>query len=437
MPNYYNVLSQAEIIPIYLLCISVAIGVVLLSYIYKQHWLRSALYYEVFKNAAVGILLIDSNGRVIECNEKSLEILGSPSLHSTLAINVLTDSHMEQSGLSGVFRSVFANKTPFHIEREYISKWGKQSYLNINILPVSRDKVVVIAEDMTELNRQREEAHRKSIFLRQIIDATHDWIYVRDREHRFVLVNREFADALGQPIDSIVGKRDEDFFNDTAKINLIKIEDNSVMDNRSTMSLGEKQLVDYRTGEKRWFRISKYPIRTNGVVEYVLGVAVDVTESRALLGALRVSERKYSELVETVNTLTLQIDNDGVLVYVSNASMQLLCQDANRLIGKYWWEIVHPDSSSKIQKSFNRWRYMATRHRETMETQVIGCNGFVLTIHWTISILFDSSQFKGLNVQGTDITRRKELEHQLRQSKEAYKQLTENYRRFFDEQTDG
>jgi GAF domain-containing protein/HAMP domain-containing protein len=43
---------------------------------------------------------------------------------------------------------------------------------------------------------------------RTVIDSTNDWIFIKDREHRYVLVNQGYSDALHTPIDDFIGKDD-------------------------------------------------------------------------------------------------------------------------------------------------------------------------------------------------------------------------------------
>ncbi|MEM8505232.1 MAG: PAS domain-containing protein [Cyanobacteria bacterium P01_D01_bin.1] len=43
---------------------------------------------------------------------------------------------------------------------------------------------------------------------RQVIDSSPDWIFVKDRSCRYVLVNQSYAAALGKEADSVIGCND-------------------------------------------------------------------------------------------------------------------------------------------------------------------------------------------------------------------------------------
>ncbi|WP_428266288.1 ATP-binding protein [Haliangium sp.] len=49
-------------------------------------------------------------------------------------------------------------------------------------------------------------------FLRQLIDELPDPMFVKDREHRWLLLNSAFCRFIGQPREALVGKSDFDFF---------------------------------------------------------------------------------------------------------------------------------------------------------------------------------------------------------------------------------
>jgi PAS domain S-box-containing protein len=68
----------------------------------------------------------------------------------------------------------------------------------------------ITARRRAENERERllVEARQSEELLRSIIDATPDWIFVKDREHRFRLVNQSFADTFGLQPEDFIGKDD-------------------------------------------------------------------------------------------------------------------------------------------------------------------------------------------------------------------------------------
>lgn len=122
-------------------------------------------YRRMIHNAPLGILTIDREGRILEVNPKTLEILGSPSAAATRAINVLEFPLLVESGISDDIRRCMETGMSLVAEHPYVSKWGKDVHLRYHLTPIEDDNaqivgVGVIHEDITQL-KQTEEAFRK------------------------------------------------------------------------------------------------------------------------------------------------------------------------------------------------------------------------------------------------------------------------------------
>ena len=66
------------------------------------------------------------------------------------------------------------------------------------------------ARQYQTVQRSQESLQERETLMRTIIDSTPDWIFVKDLEHRYLLVNQGFANMLQLPPDEFVGKNDLD-----------------------------------------------------------------------------------------------------------------------------------------------------------------------------------------------------------------------------------
>ena len=62
--------------------------------------------------------------------------------------------------------------------------------------------------DRHQAHKQLQKSHDQ---IRQIIDTDPNFIFARDGEGRYTLVNKALADAYGTTVDNLVGKTDGDF----------------------------------------------------------------------------------------------------------------------------------------------------------------------------------------------------------------------------------
>ncbi len=95
----------------------------------------------------------------------------------------------------------------------------KTIYVMVTSVPRYKDDVYVgsiaVITDMTdriheeaERNRLTSQVQQNANLLRTVIDSTPDWIFAKDRNFRYILANKGFADGIGKAVDEIIGKTD-------------------------------------------------------------------------------------------------------------------------------------------------------------------------------------------------------------------------------------
>ncbi|MBI1279020.1 MAG: PAS domain S-box protein [Anaerolineaceae bacterium] len=94
-------------------------------------------------------------------------------------------------------------------------------YTLITSVPRYKDGVYVgsiaVITDMSDHMRQEAErshliteVQKNADLLRTVIDSTPDWIFAKNRDFRYILVNKGFADGIGKTNEEILGKTDEE-----------------------------------------------------------------------------------------------------------------------------------------------------------------------------------------------------------------------------------
>lgn len=248
-----------------------------------------------------------------------------------------------------------------------------------------------------EFDRQKE-------YLRQVIDMSPNLLFVRNARGEYVLANSAFARSIGRSIPDIVGKSDAALGIPAAESASRDRDDQEVLATMATKFLPEEPLTDLVSGETRWYRTVKYPLRSaDGDEPQILTICTDLTERKRAEVALRtilegtasataenffrslvrhlatVLDTKYAFIAKVVpgsatNIQTLAVWRDGD--YISNEEYDLRNTPTEELLkGKLQF---YPDHA---QKRFPLDHFLQQEHIHSyMGAPLINSDGTVLGI---------------------------------------------------------
>jgi PAS domain S-box-containing protein len=182
-----------------------------------------------------------------------------------------------------------------------------------------------VAERTAQLAEQR-------AFLRQVIDLDPNFVFAKDRDGRFTLVNQAIAEAYGTTVDGLLGKRDADFNPNKEEVEQFRRDDLEVMDTLKEKFIPEEIITDAE-GKVRWLQTIKRPIVSpDGTVSQMLGVATDITARKQAEEALNDSEEqlRQAQKMEAVGKLAGGVAHDfNNLLTVINGHTALSLRQLN------------------------------------------------------------------------------------------------------------
>lgn len=151
------------------------------------------------------------------------------------------------------------------------------------------------------------------VLLQELMEDSPDYIFIKDRQSRFVITNKAHAQLLLGLEDpgSAVGKTDFDLFPDKrADARRFYDEEQSVMGSGQPVIGREWMVPSTTTGEVVWLSESKLPIRDeSGEVVGLFGLGRDIT---ALKREQALLERATGEIQELNHHLKDLADRDGL-----------------------------------------------------------------------------------------------------------------------------
>jgi PAS domain S-box-containing protein len=176
------------------------------------------------------------------------------------------------------------------------------------------------ARQFEETRAALAEAQQSQTLLQTIINATPDWIFIKDREHRYQLVNEGYARSLSMTTEDFVGKNDLElgFPEDVVKGNPAKSIRGFWPDDNEVMERGETKIIDVEPavvgGQTRYLSTIKVPLKdAEGQAWGVLGFVRDITEREQLLADVESRARREQTIRQITEKMRMATSLDELV----------------------------------------------------------------------------------------------------------------------------
>jgi PAS domain S-box-containing protein len=243
----------------------------------------------------IGILLIDpEDHRIAYANPTALEMIGAPSeeLIGSICHKHICPAEVGRCPITDLGQDIDRS------ERILLRKDGGISTVMKSVVSATiggRRYLVESLIDISGLKRTEEELRRSKLFLEAIIDNSPDPIFIKDRDSRYVMVNRAYADYVGRSKDEIPGRTDYDFY-PKDQADFFREGDKKVVEGGSVVDIPEEVSTD-AGGVTHILHVRKAPLKdSEGKVTHIIGIARDITERKRIEGELRLRNEEDSAI---------------------------------------------------------------------------------------------------------------------------------------------
>ncbi len=265
-----------------------------------------------------------------------------------------------------------------------------------------------------QLNEQAELAQREhQRILRAVLDNAPLGIWFTSATGRPLFVNRAFCDALGIPEKQFLAVPDyARLFDETTAENCLASDRAALAQSQPHVSREQLKFVD-----GQWHQLEIIKVRMldeTGQPTGIIGLSLDVTERDRIQSALQESEQRYRALLE-VSPDAIFINRADRVTYINPAGMRLFgAERAEQLIGHDPIERFQPDCRPTVQ---NHLRALLNEQKNDglIEAQVTRLDGSSVEVEISAATFIDQG-VTAIQLILRDITYRKKLEDQLRQS---------------------
>jgi diguanylate cyclase (GGDEF)-like protein/PAS domain S-box-containing protein len=268
--------------------------------------------------------------------------------------------------------------------------------------------IVMNARDVTDRRRAEEEMEKERDLLHQLMDNLPDQVFFKDRESRFIRVNRVGAAVLGldDPAGAS-GHTDGEFLPADLSNDYVQM-DQQVMATRIPLRDHTEQIFT-SDGSEHWVSTSKAPtFDKDGNVSGIVGISRDVTERVNAEKALRLQ----GEMLDQAMASVVATDQDEIVTHWNRYAEQLYGWTRAEAIGRPVRELMvgpsDPEMLSEI--AFD----LAAGRSWTGEYQALRKDGTTLFVHICFSPVFDDrGMATGVVSVSVDISERRALEQRL------------------------
>jgi PAS domain S-box-containing protein len=274
------------------------------------------------------------------------------------------------------------------------------------------DRTAQLLKANDELQKEMAERQKNYNLLRAVIESTHDAIFVKDIQGRYVMINAASATMLGKPVEEIIG-RYESAFLPPEVAHKVRETDRKIMTDVAVKIIEEDVSI---MGNNRTYLSTKSVWRdAQGNIMGLVGIARDISKRLQAEEALRLSEQRYRSLTVATAQMVWTCSAEGEIITPQPSWCAYTGQSFEQMKGRGWGEAIHPDDRQRTARAWNR--AVETKSLYEVEHRVRAKDDSY-RYFWVraVPVLAEDSSIREWVGTHTDITDRVHAEEALRQS---------------------
>ena len=378
-------------------------------------------YRKLFDAAPDPVLLLDSEGTILDCNAEA-EALFLRSREELVGAKIFEVAGPEGMKGQQLFREKFMQLSNMQVaaaQFTYCRSDGSCVELWRKATPLADEAgnftgVIIYDRDITV----QKEAERELLKFRRAVEQSASVIIITDAEGSIEYVNPKFTEVTGYTAEEALGQNPRILNSGETPEEVFEELWSSVIAGKEWQG---ELLNRKKDGSLYWAFLSLSPIfDTDGNITHFLAVQEDITDRKLAEEALRTSEARFRSFFNSAPDAILTLDAEGIVTSCNPAAEALYQQPAEALVGLHVVDTIvssdDPERREQVRHNFlQHYNKLREGHEVSMEFQRTMPDGSEVVI-WrkAVPLSDDEGRLRGVLVYDHDITERKRAEEKIR-----------------------
>ena len=366
----------------------------------------------ILSASPVAVFTYNSSGQCVSANEAASQITGG-TIEELLAQNFHQLDSWKRAGMIEPAENALKTGRVQVLETHIVTTFGKDSWFDCSFTPFHHEgelHLLVLVSDVTWRKQAEEALHTANIYNRSLIEASLDPLVTIGPDGRITDVNAETEAVTGYNRSELIGKDFSDYFTEPEKA---------------------------RTGYREVFRsgsLRDYPLEIRnrdghitsvlynasvyrndaGDVVGVFAAARDITERKRAEEALRESEEKYRNVLESIDEAYFELDLKGNMTFFNDSACSISGYSKSELMGMNYRQYTSPEAAKMLGAVFSN--IYQTGERESLyDFALIMKDKSIHNMELSVNLMRDSEgDAIGFRCIARDVTARRQVEEEKR-----------------------
>ncbi|MEZ4867479.1 MAG: PAS domain-containing protein [Caldilineaceae bacterium] len=340
--------------------------------------------------------------------------------------DAVTAAHAACTGIGAVLSGTQARFTleyPCHSPTE-------ERWFLLEVVPLCKPAhtaegyVVVAHHNITDRRQAEDAVAREHNLLRRVIDSLPDFIFLKDREGHYVLINEAYREFLGATSpEAVTGKTVFDLY-PPELAEKYHADDLAVLNRGESLTNYEELSIDHG-GNHQFHLATKRPLYDDqGAIVGIVGVGHDITQRRRMEQELAARESFIRQVIDTSPHLIFVKDRQGNFLLVNQAVADAYGMSKEQMLYRHN-TAVHPQPHEVAHYLQVDQQVIETQETISVEEPFTDADGQTRWYHTIKTPLIQEDGTVTVLGIATDITEQRQMVETLRQSEARQRALLE------------